>query len=160
MVWGSHSPPRRLRLESLECKQAPAASGWLCAVAHGCQVKPGEASGSWPDSEGREAAGPSWRAGCHPASGRPGSSDSGPLRHQPAHTSTLTVGPPLPAPAGAGGWGQEGPAGAEGHFFFPHLSGSFFSVSRLFTNVYTFLLDTTYQSKIRTQFLKKSYTKK
>ena len=63
-------------------------------------------------------------------------------------------------PAGAGSWGQEGPAGAEGHFFFPHLSGSFFSVSRLFTNVYTFLLDTTYQSKIRTQFLKKSYTKK
>ena len=47
-----------------------------------------------------------------------------------------------------------------GSLFLPHLSGSVFSVSRLLTNVYTFLLDTTYQSKIRTQFLKKSYAKK
>lgn len=84
---------------------------------------------SWLSSCFREAwelglrASPSWR--------------------QPAHTLTLTDGAPW-----VRGWGQEGPAGAEGRFFFLHLSGSFFSVSRLFTEVYIFLLDTTYQSEI------------
>ena len=126
---GSHSPPRRLRLESLECKQAPAER----------QLRPG-----WTVRGGAGGgAGPAWTAGRHPASGRPGSSDSGPSWRQPAHTLTLTDGAPW-----VGGWGQEGPAGAEGHFFFLHLSGSFFSVSRLFTEVYIFLLDTTYQSEI------------
>lgn len=120
MVRGSHSPPRRLRLESLEYKQAPAASGRLCAVAHGCQVKPGKASGSWPDSEGREEAGPAWRAGCHPASGRPGSSDPGPSRHQLVHTSTLTDGRPL------GGWlGTGGACRGQGALF---LSPSFWLI--------------------------------